>query len=160
MTKAWTGYMEQWGRYAALPLRLVLGLIFFVHGAQKFGFFGGPGLTATAGFMESHGFTPGISWAVVAGLIQLLGGLALLGGMLTRWVAMVLGAGTLVGLIAVQLFSTPEAPGAGVEFPLALIAGLVSLVLSGPQSCAIDERLPQWAGGSAPITGEARRASA
>ena len=43
-----------------LILRLVVGLTFAAHGAQKlFGWFGGPGLSNTGGFFELLGFVPG-----------------------------------------------------------------------------------------------------
>lgn len=52
--------MARWSCYTALPLRLVLGVIFVVLGLQKLlGYFGGPGLIGTAAFMASAGLTPG-----------------------------------------------------------------------------------------------------
>ena len=43
-----------------LIVRLVFGLMMAAHGAQKlFGWFGGHGLAATAGFFDSVGFRPG-----------------------------------------------------------------------------------------------------
>ncbi|MGH3003625.1 MAG: DoxX family protein, partial [Gaiellaceae bacterium] len=49
-----------------LLLRAVVGGIFVGHGTQKlFGWFGGPGLEGTAGFMESLGLRPGKRHAVL-----------------------------------------------------------------------------------------------
>src|SRR5665213_371156 len=65
----------------ALPLlivRLVIGLGFASHGAQKlFGWFGGYGLAGTGGFFESIGFKPGKLFAGAAGASELIGGLLL-----------------------------------------------------------------------------------
>jgi hypothetical protein len=69
--------LSRWRQYASLPLRLVLGALFLMHGSQKlFGVFGGPGLSGTAASMASLGVTPGLFWAWVAGLVELIGGAA------------------------------------------------------------------------------------
>lgn len=63
---------ERWSHSVALPLRIVLGFAFVVLGLQKIaGYFGGPGLNATAEIMASAGFTSGAFWAWVAGLESL-----------------------------------------------------------------------------------------
>jgi uncharacterized membrane protein YphA (DoxX/SURF4 family) len=53
------------GQWATLPLRIALGVIFLAHGGQKlFGWFGGKGLLATAGYFEGKwGVSPGLLWA-------------------------------------------------------------------------------------------------
>ena len=62
---------------ALLVLRLVVGLLFVGHGAQKlFGVFGGGGLEATAGMFDSIGLRPGWLHARAAGTAELLGGAA------------------------------------------------------------------------------------
>src|ERR1700680_3344971 len=69
----------------ALPLllvRLVIGLGFAGHGAQKlFGWFGGYGIAGTGGFLESMGFRPGATFALAAGLAEFLGGLLIAFGL-------------------------------------------------------------------------------
>jgi len=57
-------------------MRLVIGIAFIGHGAQKlFGWFGGYGPKGTGGWMESIGIKPGVTMAVLAGLMELVGGL-------------------------------------------------------------------------------------
>lgn len=69
-------------------LRVVAGLMLIPHGCQKlFGMFGGGGLSGTAVFMDKAGYSPGMLWAVVVGSTELLGGILLTIGLLTRPVA-------------------------------------------------------------------------
>src|SRR5947209_4594246 len=58
-----------------LVLRIVVGLLFVGHGAQKlFGVFGGYGIEGTGGFFEQIGLKPGKLHASAAGLMELGGG--------------------------------------------------------------------------------------
>jgi putative oxidoreductase len=60
---------------ALLIVRLLVGLGFASHGAQKlFGWFGGYGLKATGGFFASLGFRPGPFFAFLAGFGEFVGG--------------------------------------------------------------------------------------
>ena len=69
---------------ALLALRVVLGVIFLAHGAQKLlGAFGGPGLKGTAAFFEQVGIKPGSVMAPLAALSEFGGGLLVLVGLLT-----------------------------------------------------------------------------
>src|SRR3954447_25944035 len=79
-----------------LIIRLVIGLSFMAHGAQKlFGWFGGYGLKGTGGWMESIGIKPGVTMALLAGLTELIGGALFVLGLLTP-LASVMIAGTMV----------------------------------------------------------------
>ena len=67
-----------------LILRVVFGALMAVYGAQKlFGWFGGYGLTGTAGYLEGLGFRPGRLFAAAAGLAELGGGVLLALGLFT-----------------------------------------------------------------------------
>jgi putative oxidoreductase len=130
--------LARWSQYASLPLRLVLGALFLVHGSQTlFGVFGGPGLSGTAASMAALGVTPGLFWAWVAGLVELIGGAALVLGAVTRWTAMVLALESLIAIIAVAVGAATN-----VEFRLAALAGLLALSLIGPQFYALDTSVP------------------
>jgi len=131
--------LARWSHYAALPLRIVLGCSFVVLGLQKLaGYFGGPGLGGTAEFMASVGFTPGTFWAWVVGLVELLGGAAIVLGLLTRWTALVLALESLAAIIA-------AGSATNLEFRLAAFAGFITLALLGPQRYALDLTVPTLA---------------
>jgi putative oxidoreductase len=120
-----------WG---VLPLRLVIGLVFVMHGAQKlFGF----GLAGTAGFLGSLGIPLPTVAAAVLIAVELLGGLALVLGAGTRYVAAALAVEMLVALLTVHLragFFVPD----GMEFVLTLLAGCLTLVAVGAGPWSVD----------------------
>ena len=67
-----------------LVLRLGFGGAAAAHGAQKlFGWFGGYGIEGTGGYFDSVGFTPGQRNALIAGLTETGGGLAIALGLAT-----------------------------------------------------------------------------
>src|SRR6266478_7389541 len=69
---------------ATTVLRLVLGLVFFAHGAQKMlGWFGGYGFTGTMGFFTGVMHIPA-PFAFLAIAAEFFGGLGLIVGLLTR----------------------------------------------------------------------------
>src|SRR5438270_12350378 len=75
-------------------LRLVLGIVFFAHGAQKmFGWFGGFGFHGTIGFFSQMGLPAAVTVLVM--VTETFGGLGLIFGFLTRIPAL----GTAVDLV-------------------------------------------------------------
>src|ERR1700733_12391433 len=69
---------------AATILRLVLGVIFFAHGAQKMlGWFGGYGFNGTMGFFTGVLHIPTV-FAFLAIAAEFFGGLGLIFGLFTR----------------------------------------------------------------------------
>ena len=89
--------------YGLLLLRLVVGLAFAGHGAQKlFGWFGGGGPQGTAGFFASLGYRMPAAMAILAGLSELGGGLLLAAGFLTPLAALVLSTVMLNAIVTVQ----------------------------------------------------------
>lgn len=120
-----------------LPLRLVVGLVFLVHGGQKLFVFG---LGGTAGFFGQIGIQQALFWAVVVTFAELLGGLALIFGLLSRYAALILAVDMIVGIGTVHLPKGFFLPG-GYEFALTLLGGCLTLVLTGPGPLAVDRRL-------------------
>ena len=130
--------------YAQLALRLPLGIIFAAHGAQKlFGWFGGYGLQGTGQWMDSIGLGPGVVMAALAGSAEFFGGLFLVFGLLTRPTALVLAITMLVAIFAVHIQNGLFMSNNGYEFGLALLAGAVSLAISGGGRASVDRVIAQ-----------------
>lgn len=124
---------------ALTVLRVVIGLIFLMHGIQKLFLFT---LAGTTGAFTQMGVPlPAVSAPLVA-FVELLGGAALIAGLFTRVAAGLLAIDMLVATLLVHLKAGFFNP-AGVEFPLALLAGCVALALSGAGAYALDATLGQ-----------------
>jgi putative oxidoreductase len=128
----------------ALALRIPVGIIFAAHGAQKlFGWFGGYGLEGTGQFFGSIGLNPGYLMALLAGLVEFLGGLALVLGVLVRPAAAALAFAMLIAVFAVHWSKGFFASNGGYEYALALLAASVALVLSGAGRFSVDRSLAE-----------------
>lgn len=127
--------------WAVVPLRLVVGLIFLGHGGQKlFGWFGGYGLEATAGFFQEQlGLSPGMLWAFLASAGEFFGGLLLILGLFARLQGAILAATMLVAIVTAHssAFFLPS----GMEYALALLGGSLVFAIGGAGKASIDYRL-------------------
>jgi putative oxidoreductase len=129
---------------ATLPLRLIAGVIFTAHGAQKlFAWFGGYGLEATGQWMESIGITPGYLMALMAGSAEFFGGLLLIVGLLTRPTSFVLAITMAVAIVTVHLEHGLFMSNNGYEFALTLLAISISLMVSGAGKLSLDNKIVQ-----------------
>ena len=127
-------------------LRLVLGVVFFAHGAQKLlGWFGGYGLTATVGAFTHMGMPAPIVYLIIA--TEFFGGLGLILGFLTRIPALGIGC-LMVG--AIFLVHMPNGffmnwannqKGEGIEYHLMAIAMAAVLLLRGAGAFSVDRAL-------------------
>jgi putative oxidoreductase len=127
--------------WTPLPLRLALAAIFIGHGAQKiFGSFGGPGFAKFTSLPAPFPFMrPAWLWMAAAAISELIGGALLLLGFLTRVGAFLIACTMLTAIIAVHwpaFFG-----GAGLEYPMALLAGCLALLISGGGMASVDRKL-------------------
>ncbi|MFE5320066.1 DoxX family protein [Paenibacillus sp. NPDC056579] len=125
--------------FGLLIIRVVIGVLFIGHGAQKlFGLFGGYGPKGTGSWMESVGIRPGVAMAVFAGLMELAGGIMLTAGLLTP-VAAALIAATMVGaIVKVHGPNGLWATANGYEYPLVIIASVAALAFTGAGAYSLD----------------------
>ncbi len=117
-----------------LIIRLVVGLTFVGHGAQKlFGWFGGTGITGTGNWLKTIGLEKGARiWAILAGSFELIGGLLFASGILT-W----LGAAMIAIVMIDAIFAVHGKNGywmteGGFEYNFVLIAVAIGVALTGP----------------------------
>lgn len=124
---------------ALLVLRLVVGLLFVGHGAQKlFGAFGGGGLEGTAGMFDNIGLRPGWLHARAAGTAEFLGGVLIALGLFTPFAAAALIAVMTAAIITVHARNGIWNTNQGYEFNLVLIAAVFALAGIGAGSWSLD----------------------
>ena len=125
-----------------LVLRLVLGVIFIGHGAQKlFGSFGGPRIAGFAKMLEQMGVKPGKLMAILAGLAEFFGGILVILGFLTPLAALALIVVMTVAVFTVHLKSGFFVTNGGYEFNLALAGMALTLLIVGAGAYGLDSTL-------------------
>lgn len=140
---------NRFGGWGLAVLRVVTGLVFFMHGWTKVFVWGFEG--TAAGFAQMGIPLAGVAGPMV-GLLELLGGVALVAGLATRWISIPLAFTMLVAILKVHLAAGFFAPN-GYEFPLMLLAGLVGLTLAGGGAFAVDNVLAARRAGTTARTG-------
>lgn len=129
---------------SSFVLRLLLGIVFFPHGAQKvLGWFGGHGFSGT---MESFTTKMGIPalFAFLAILAESGGSLALISGFLTRVAAFGIACNMVVAIFMVHLPNgffmnwSGKQQGEGFEYHLLVIAIAIALMIKGGGRWSID----------------------
>ncbi|MBN7785668.1 DoxX family protein [Ponticoccus sp. (in: a-proteobacteria)] len=116
-----------------LVARILLGLLFLVAGWGKLA-----DVQGFAGYMASGGVPAFLAWPVV--LFEILGGLALILGLLTRPAALALG---LFSVATAVMFHSPADPAQMTNFlkNMALAGGYLAIAITGAGAWSVDRRL-------------------
>lgn len=122
-----------------LLIRLVIGILFIGHGAQKlFGWFGGYGLKGTGGWFDSIGMKPGVTMALFAGLAELIGGILFALGLLTPLAGIMIAGTMVMAIVKVHFSNGLWATANGYEYNLTLLAVAIGVALTGPGLYSFD----------------------
>ena len=129
--------------WATLPLRLALGVIFIAHGLQKvFGSWEGPGLRAFMNFPAPYSFMrPAWLWMGAAAIAELLGGVLVLLGLLTRFGAFLIACVMLTAMLAVHWGKGFFMSSMGIEYTVALLGMALALLIAGGGQASADKMI-------------------
>jgi putative oxidoreductase len=132
---------------ATAILRLVLGVVFFAHGAQKMlGWFGGYGFSGTMGFFTGTMHIPA-PLAFLAIAAEFFGGLGLILGFLTRIAAfgitvnMVVAIATVHSAFGFFMNWSGTQKGEGIEYHLLTLATTAFLMIRGAGAFSVDRAI-------------------
>ena len=127
--------------------RIMLGLVFFPHGAQKMlGWFGGYGFSGTMGFFTTQMHIPAL-FAFLAIAAEFFGSLGLIFGFLTRIAAFGVAANMVVAVLMVHghvgffMNWAGSQKGEGYEYHLLALALAIPLMIRGAGSFSLDALL-------------------
>lgn len=132
---------------ATTILRLVLGVVFFAHGAQKMlGWFGGYGFTATMGFFTGMMHIPAV-FSFLAICAEFFGGLGLIFGFMTRIASFGIFCNMVVAVATVHhhfgffMNWMGTQKGEGYEYHLLVLAITAFLMIHGAGAASLDRLL-------------------
>lgn len=126
-----------------VPIRLGLAAVMIAHGAQKvLGSFNGPGFNAFIANTTPFSFMrPAWLWLAAAALSELVGGLLVALGFLTRVGAFFIACVMLTAIVGVHWPGGFFDANRGYEYPLTLLAMAVALLISGGGQASVDRAL-------------------
>lgn len=142
-----TRLLETEADVGPLLARVALGVVIFPHGTQKvLGWFGGPGLSGTMGFMTHQLGIPSVLVALAIAA-EFLGSIGLITGALSRVAAFGIAMTMLVATLVVHARNgffmnwAGTQAGEGFEYHILAIALAVIVIAKGAGSWSIDQRL-------------------
>jgi putative oxidoreductase len=126
-----TPFQEKLMKYGPLPIRVLTGIIFIAHGIPKL-----VNIPGIQHFFQATGLPP--EMAVIIALLEVIGGFALVFGILTR-VSAILFIIEMIGSTLTAKLSKGFV--SGYDFDLLIMAVSISLLLTGPGQPSIEWNL-------------------
>ncbi|MFH1916461.1 MAG: DoxX family protein [Nanoarchaeota archaeon] len=118
-------------KYAPIPLRIIIGIGFILHGLSKFT----GGLDKFQGFLTSLNVPAAGFFATLVAIVELLGGIFILAGFMTRYAAIGIG---IVMVFAIILAKAKAGFLGGYELDMLYLAGAISLLITGGGAISVD----------------------
>ena len=132
--------LYRYRQHAMLILRVVIGVIFVLHGLGKFGIIDGGGFGGAMGVFRQADLPAPYITAPILAVIEIAGGLALIFGLLARAFAALLAVVVTIEIALIKLPQSLNPIGQeGYLFELTLLAGLIALAILGPGARALEE---------------------
>ena len=127
-------------------IRVMLGMVFFAHGAQKMlGWFGGPGFTGAIAYFT--GMHIPVALAILAIFAEFFGSLGLIFGVLTRVAALGITVNMLVAIVLIHIHFGffmnwhGKQAGEGIEYHLLVLAMTAFLMIQGAGAFSLDQKV-------------------
>lgn len=129
------GFYASMAPIAATLVRVVVGIMFLMHVSGKFKI--GAAAVAT-NIMAKNGLEPGMMFAYLAIVLEVVGGACLIVGLFTRFFAAALAIEMLIALLAVHLPKGYAAGGGGYEYVLLIGAVCFVIAMRGAGPYSVD----------------------
>ncbi|MGD9533052.1 MAG: DoxX family protein [Candidatus Nitrosocosmicus sp.] len=125
--------IEKISAFSPLPIRIMAGVAFILHGMPKFN-----DLLGTQGFFASVGIP--VDLALLIGLLEIIGGILLIVGLVTRVAAILFAVEMMCAILIVKAGNSFMGQG-GFEVDLLLMSISISLAISGPGRLSIEREI-------------------
>lgn len=132
-------WLKPYKSYAWLPIRFVLAAVFIFHGYGKL--FAEPGIAGFTGMLSGLGIPAAGVMAIVIALIEFAGGILMLLGLFSRYVAVLQTAIMLVAIVTVHWANGFNFMDVGWAFNFVMIGGLLGIILNGPGIWNLETKL-------------------
>ncbi len=131
------GFYASWRDIAFTAMRVIVGIILFMHGWAKLS----AGAAGVAAFMAKSGLAPGLAFAYVAIFLETIGALCIIFGLFTRFFAAALAIQMLIGMFAVHWAHGFSAGKGGYEYILLIGIVMFAIAIRGGGPYSIDRMI-------------------
>ena len=128
-------FYASWRDIADTAVRVIIGLILFMHGWAKLTVMGS---AAVAGMMAKNGLHPGVAFAYAAIFLETIGALCIIFGVFTRFFAAALAIEMLIAMLSVHWAHGFSAAKGGYEYVLLLGIVLFAIAIRGGGPYSVD----------------------
>jgi putative oxidoreductase len=130
-------------------LRIMLGVVFLPHGAQKiFGWFGGYGFSGTMDFFTKGGIPAALAFLAI--MAESVGSVALIAGFFTRIAALGIAVNMVICAIGNHIQNGffmnwfGQQKGEGFEFHILVVALAIGLMIKGGGKWSVDAAITKY----------------